>query len=173
MKVSVYIACSVDGFIARQNGDLDWLPQEPTEDGEDYGYQEFISSIDCMLMGFNTYKKLLEFDEWPYDIPVVVMTSTKMAEIPGRARFTSATPLEVYRDLESRGLKRIYLDGGLLIQSFLQENLVDDLIITTIPVLIGQGRPLFGNLKQDKKLAHLKTQSFSSGMVQTHYRIQR
>ncbi len=173
VKVSVYIATSLDGFIARKNGDLDWLPT-PTEGGEDFGYAEFMSTIDHIVMGRNTFEKVLTFGGWHYDKKVTVLTSQKLIlapELNGKVEALHLPPRELIHELERRGVRHIYLDGGVTIQRFLREGLVDEMTITTIPVLIGEGLPLFGPLEKDIKLDLLAAHSFSNGMVQKKYRL--
>lgn len=174
VKVSVYIATSLDGFIARKDGGLDWLPV-PVEGGEDYGYAEFMAAIDFIVMGRNTYEKVLSFGGWQYDRKVIVLTSrdlTLPSELADKVEAHRQSPRELLHELERRGAKGIYLDGGVTIQRFLREGLVDELTLTTIPVLIGEGIPLFGSLEQDIKLVLLKSRTFPNGFVQTTYKIQ-
>lgn len=175
MQVSVYIAVTLDGFIARTSGGLDFLDDvnKPPE-GEDYGYKAFMDSIDALVMGRNSFEKVVSFGVWPYEKPVIVMSQT-LKRIPEgyeeRAELFAGSPQEVVAKLELEGLKRVYLDGGKLVQSFLREDLVTDMIISRVPVLIGQGIPLFGSLANDVKLEHLSTQSFITGLVQSEYRV--
>lgn len=174
IKVSVYIATSLDGFIARKNGDIDWL--EGGESGEDYGYAEFMSTVDYVVMGRNTYEKVLSFGGWHYEKKVVVLTSREMIippELEDKVETLSLSPAALLDELERRGARHLYLDGGVTIQRFLQEGLVDEMTITTIPILIGEGLPLFGPLDGDVKLELIKSQSFKNGFVQNKYRILR
>lgn len=175
LKVSVYIATSLDGFIARKDGGLDWLPV-PVEGGEDYGYAEFMSAIDFIVMGRNTYEKVLSFGGWHYDRKVIVLTSRELTLSPDLADKVESlhlSPRELVHELERRGAKGIYLDGGVTIQRFLREGLVDEMTITTIPILIGEGLPLFGALDADINLQLLATTSFSNGFVQNKYAVQK
>lgn len=176
MKASVFIATSLDGFIARKDGSIDWLPTgEESNPDEDYGYQEFIQTIDAMVMGRNSYEVVRSFDPWPYgDMPVVVLSSREI-DIPEAIRSTvssmSAPPAEVVQQLDDQGFNHLYIDGGKTIQGFLQEGLIDQLIVTRIPILIGEGIPLFGPLDRDITLEHVTTQSYDSGLVQSRYEI--
>ncbi|MEX0527214.1 dihydrofolate reductase family protein [Raoultella terrigena] len=171
----VFIAASLDGYIARQDGDIGWLLQrdDPTED---HGYMAFIADKDWIVKGRGTYEKVLAFDEWPYDRPVLVL-SRQLADTPvpealkGKVQFSRRAPKEVLDDLAAQNAHRVYIDGGQLIQSFLREGLVADIIITTVPVLLGSGKPLFGSLPQDIDLTLLSSRSFPSGLVQSHYRL--
>jgi dihydrofolate reductase len=176
MKASVYIATSLDGFIARENGDLDWLPGGgDAKAGEDYGYKAFMNTVDVLVMGRNTYEKVLTFGEWPYgDKRVVVLTSREL-HIPSHLARTvetmSCSPSEVVSRLSARGAKHLYIDGGKTVQGFLNAGLIQRLIITRVPVLIGRGIPLFGPLACDIKLRHIETRQFSCGLVQSTYEV--
>lgn len=176
MKATVYVATSIDGFIARQDGGIDWLPgQEDAQEGEDYGYQEFMDSVDAIVMGRNTYELALSFGSWPYgEMPVVVLSS-RQVEIPdaiaGTVESMPAEPREVVRRLAGRGFGHLYVDGGKTIQGFLYEGLIQHLIITRIPVLIGSGIPLFGPLPHDVRLRHVETRQFENGLVQSEYKV--
>lgn len=176
MKATVYIATSVDGFIARKNGNIDWLPGGgETESGEDYGYQEFIDSVDALVMGRNTYELALSFDSWPYGEKPVFVLSSQKANIPNDIAITvesmCASPQEVVRRLAELGYKHLYIDGGKTIQGFLREGLIQQLIITTVPILIGTGIPLFSSLPHDVRLHHLGTRQFENGLVQSKYEV--
>lgn len=176
MKATAYIATSIDGFIARQDGGIDWLSgQGDAPEGEDYGYQEFIDSVDAIVMGRNTYELTSSFDSWPYgEMPVVVMSS-RQVEIPGAIAGTvesmSPEPREVVRRLAERGFGHLYVDGGRTIQGFLYEGLIQRLVITRIPVLIGTGIPLFGPIPHDIRLHHVETRQFENGLVQSEYEV--
>jgi dihydrofolate reductase len=171
----VFIAISLDGFIARQDGDIAWLLErdDPTED---HGYTAFIADKDTIVMGRGSYEKALTFDPWPYDRPVVVL-SKQLAdtavpeELTGKVRFYAAAPKEVMAELAAQKVRRIYVDGGRVVQSFLRDGLITDMVITTVPVLIGSGRPLFGALCQDIDLELVSSRSFPSGLVQSSYRL--
>ncbi len=172
VKISVYIATSADGFIARKNGDIDWLPPG-SEGGEDYGYAEFISTVDYIVMGRNSFEKVLTFGEWQYDKKVIVLTSRDLTlppELADKVEPLHLSPRELIQEMDIRGAKRIYLDGGVTIQRFLREGLVDEMTITTIPILIGEGLPLFGELEKDINLELMTSKSFKNGFVQTRYK---
>lgn len=177
MKASVYIATSLDGFIARADGGLDWLPGiDGAETGEDYGYRDFMDSVDCLVMGRNTYAMVLGFGgEWPYgEKPVVVLSSHPVdipADLANRVARMSGPPGEVVQRLAERGTRHIYVDGGQTIQGFLAAGLIQQLIITRVPVLIGEGIPLFGPLLQDIRLRHIETHAFANGLVQSRYEV--
>lgn len=175
ISAHVFIATSLDGYIARPDGDIDWLLQrdDPTED---HGYADFIADKDMIVMGRGSYEKVLTFDAWPYDRPVLVL-SQQLAGTPvpqalkGKVRFTNNTPTGVMAELAKEKVRRVYVDGGRLVQSFLRDGLVTDMVITTVPVLIGSGRPLFGALPRDIDLQLVSSRSFPSGLVQSTYRL--
>ena len=173
----VFIATSLDGYIARRNDDIDWLTSFSAL-GEDHGYNAHIAEMDGIIMGRGTYEKVLTFDQWYYEKPVLVLSSSlDPASVPerlhGKVEIVNATP-EATMDLAAaRGWNRIYADGGKLIQSFLRAGFVEDMIISRIPILLGDGIPLFGPLEQDIALEHIETKSFPSGLVQSRYRVKR
>ncbi len=176
MKASVYIATSLDGFIARENGEIDWLSGEGSEgSGEDYGYKEFMDTVDVVVMGRNTYEKVLTFGEWPYGTRPVVVLSSRAVTIPEHiAQFVESmpcSPLSLVSQLSERGARHLYVDGGKTIQGFLNAGLIQQLILTRIPILIGSGIPLFGPLKHDIKLRHIETRQLASGLVQSKYEV--
>ena len=171
MKASVFVGTSLDGFIARENGSFDFLP---TGGGEPHGYEEFMASVDALVIGRNTYEVVLAFETWPYgDKPVVVLSSRALAPAPAGAvvEHMSGTPAEIVSQLEGRGIQHIYVDGGITVQRFLQAGLIQRLIITRVPVLIGEGIPLFGAIGRDIALKHIGTRQYASGLVQSEYEI--
>ncbi len=169
MKASVFIATSLDGFIARLDGGLDWLPENP----EPHGYDEFIATVDAIVMGRNTFEIVLGFGAWPFDVKPVIVLSSRPSELkaPDGAVFEamSGTPHEIVERLTERGLKHLYIDGGVTIQRFLEAGLIQRMTITRIPVLLGSGIPLFGDLSHDIRLEHIATRSYPSGIVQSEY----
>jgi len=169
IKASVFIGASLDGFIARPNGAFDFLPDDG---GEEHGYAAFIASVDAIVIGRNTYGVCLEFEEWPYDKPVFVL-STRPIDLPKSPKATvqrmEGSPTEIVRQLAALGFKHLYVDGGITIQRFLSAGLIQRMIITRVPVLIGSGIPLFGPLPHDVKLRHVETRSYSSGLVTSEY----
>jgi dihydrofolate reductase len=174
MIASVFIGTSVDGFIARPNGALDFLPEGG---GEPHGYHEFFASVDALVIGRKTFETVLAFPEWPYgDKRVIVLSSQTLdfSKVPaGRVEQMQGSPRDIFSQLESRGIRHIYVDGGLTVQGFLREGLIERLIITRVPVLIGEGVPLFGALPKDIRLEHVQTQHYGSGLVKTEYRVLR
>jgi dihydrofolate reductase len=171
VKASVFIGASVDGFIARANGELDFLPPGG---GKPHGYNEFINSVDALVIGRKTYETVLKFDTWPYGAkPVFVLSSSPLAQAPAGAlvEHMSGAPAEIVSLLAARGVQHIYVDGGITVQRFLQAGLIQRLIITRVPVLIGDGIPLFGTLPHDVQLCHIATRQYQSGLVQSEYEV--
>ncbi len=171
----IFIATSLDGYIAREDGSIDWL-EVPGAELEDHGFAEMMASVDGLIMGRGTYEKVLEFGVWPYEKPVIVLTrSLKAADIPehikDKVSFRASDPAELMTDLAREGWIRAYVDGGRVIQSFLSVGLIKDMVLTRVPVLLGGGRPLFGALQGDIRLNHVETQSFPSGLVSSRYQI--
>jgi len=174
MKTSVFVGVSVDGFIARANGALDFLD---AGGDEPHGYEEFIATVDTIVMGRKTFETVLGFGGWPYgDKPVIVLSSQPL-ELSGavsrgaRVEQMAGPPADIVATLSGRGAQHAYLDGGITIQGFLRAGLVRRLIITRVPVLIGSGIPLFGTLLRDVPLRHVATKAFRGGLVQTEYQV--
>ncbi|NEP56956.1 MAG: dihydrofolate reductase [Symploca sp. SIO2G7] len=168
----VYIATSLDGFIATSDGRLDWLEKIPNPEQSDYGYAEFINSIDAIVMGRNTFEKILTFDQWVYHKPVFILSNslTKLPEhILGKAELIRGDLKKIITQLNQKGYKNLYIDGGRVIQSFLQEDLIDEMIITLIPILLGKGFPLFGKLEQHLQFRHETTEIYNNTLVKNHY----
>ncbi len=176
MIVSVFIGTSVDGFIARLNGDLDFLP---ADGGEPHGYNEFMARVDALVIGRKTFETVLAYPEWPYgDKRVVVLSSRPLdfsairkSSTKGDVEQMSGLPAEIVAKLSATGVKHIYVDGGITIQKFLRAGLVHRLTITRVPVLIGEGIPLFGSLPHDVRLRHVATQHYPSGLVKSEYEV--
>ncbi len=169
MKASVFIGTSLDGFIARADGGLDWLPDGG---GEEHGYETFMATVDALVIGRKTYETVLAFDAWPYgEKPVYVLSRGSLDPPPTGARMEqlSGAPQDIVRQLKQRGVGHIYVDGGITIQGFLRAGLIQRLIITRVPVLLGEGIPLFGPLPHDVRLEHLATRQYRTGLVQSEY----
>jgi len=175
MKTTVYVGTSLDGFIARKDGDIDWLVKYQNKEVHE-SYNEFINRIDAMVIGRGTYEKVLSFPEWPYEKKVFVL-STSRKQIPGtlneKATLVAMKPAALLNYLSDKGFSNIYVDGGKVIQSFLKEDLIDELIITRVPELIGTGIPLFGYLDNDLRFEHIKTNIYSDGLVKSQYERKR
>ena len=172
MKISVFIGTSVDGFIARPNGDLDFLP---VGGGEPHGYDEFIATVDALVIGRNTFETVLQFPSWPYGQKRVVVLSSRPLDLSTAPAATvehmSGEPAGIVARLASRGMNHLYVDGGITIQRFLRAGLVHRFVITRVPVLIGQGIPLFATLPHDIPLRHIATHHYPSGLVKTEYEV--
>ena len=172
MTVSVFVGTSVDGFIARANGGLDWLP---AGGGEPHGYNEFMASVDALVIGRMTFEKVLTFGAWPYGDKRVVVLSSRPVDLSaahgGVVEQMAGSPAEIVSRLAAGGAQHLYVDGGITIQRFLRAGLVHRLIITRVPVLIGEGIPLFGSLPRDICLRHVGTRQYPSGLVQSEYAV--
>lgn len=173
----VFIATSLDGYVAGTDHRLDWLMKQPTE-GEEQGYDEFMDSVDGLVMGRGSYETVLGFGEWPYKKPVFVMSKTlSQSDVPealqSSVHITDLEPAELMQELAEKGWVAAYIDGGRVVQSFVRAGLIEDFIITTVPVLIGDGIRLFGDIESDIDLEFVSVKSFPSGLVQTKYRVKR
>jgi dihydrofolate reductase len=172
MKTSVFIASSLDGYIAREDGNLDWL-MAATPVNDEHGFDAFMARIDVIVMGRYTFETVLGFDEWPYEGKRVVVLSRMLDEVPasltGKVELHPGPVRLLYDALVAGGCKGLYVDGGQTVQSFLREALVDELTITTIPILLGSGIPLFGHTGHDILLRHLSTRRLPGGLVQDVY----
>jgi dihydrofolate reductase len=187
VDASVFIATSLDGFIARPDGSLDWLTgAEPesgaeaadetgTEPADDYGFGALMASVDALVMGRNSFDFVLGTGMWVYgDTPVVVLTHRELVlpdGFPGRVEVSAASPEELAAELAGRGIDSVYVDGGATIQSFLRAGLVRRIIITRLPILIGSGIPLFGALEADIHLTLVRSDSFDNGFTQVEYAV--
>jgi dihydrofolate reductase len=172
MKASVFIGTSLDGFIARPNGAFDFLP---ADGGEPHGYNEFIATVDAMVIGRNTFETVLPMKPWPYGKKRVVVLSTKPLDfssiVGANVEQMSGDPAEIIAKLAATGATHLYIDGGITIQRFLRAGLIQRLIITRVPVLIGEGIPLFGTLEKDIHLRHISTKQYPSGLVSSEYEV--
>ena len=180
VKVSVYIGISLDGFIARENGDIGWLDKanQKVTPGEDFGFHKFLESVDLIVMGRRTFQQVSSFDTWPYkDNKLIVLTSKKI-EIPEKLRKSVTTsntlfPKKLIKELSYRSVDHIYVDGGIVIREFLLARLVDEITVTIVPILIGKGKSFSGILSEDLHLRHLKTTVYDFGFVQNKYKIDK
>jgi len=172
VTASVFVGASVDGFIARPNGALDFLPEGG---GEPHGYNEFIASVDAIVIGRKTFETVLAFPAWPYGAKRVVVLSNRPLDFSaisgGVVEQMAGPPAAIVSQLAATGAHHLYIDGGITIQRFLRAGLIQRLVITRVPVLIGDGVPLFGTLPGDIKLRHVATRHYASGLVQSEYRI--
>lgn len=169
MVASVFVGTSVDGFIARPNGDLDFLPPGG---GEPHGYNEFIATVDAIVIGRKTFETVLRMEEWPYADKRVVVLSSRPIDLSaarGVVEQMAGPPANILSQLAASGTRHVYVDGGITIQEFLRTGLIQHLVITRVPVLIGNGIPLFGALPRDLRLRHVATRQYASGLVQSEY----
>jgi len=175
LKTIVYIGTSLDGFIARKNGDIDWLTQFANDDAI-RAYDEFMGRVDVIVIGRGTFEKVLTFPSWPYEKKVFVL-SKSIKQVPDvvkdKIAVLSMEPKELLNYLSDKNFSAVYVDGGKVIQNFLKEDLIDELIISKAPVLIGNGIPLFDDLNSDLKFKHTHTQVSSNGLVRSYYERQR
>lgn len=171
---SVFCGLSLDGFIARTDGALDFLEGDGTAELGDHGFEAFVAGIDTIVMGRHSFEKVMTFDAWPYTKKVVVLSSRNIDLRAAKSRgadveLMNGVPQELVDALAAKGLHRLYIDGGLTVQRFLRAGLIDRLIVTRLPVLIGQGIPLFGPLEKDIRWKLLASRSFPGGLVQSEY----
>jgi dihydrofolate reductase len=171
VKASVFVGTSLDGFIARLDGAFDFLP---SGGGEPHGYDEFMATVDALVIGRKTYETVLGLGEWPYGAkPTFVLSTRPLAPAPLGAAVErmSGSPVEIVSQLTNRRIQHAYVDGGITIQRFLQAGLIQRLTITRVPVLIGSGIPLFGTISNDIALKHIATHQYASGLVKSEYEI--
>jgi len=172
MEVSVFVGTSLDGFIARRDGTFDFLP---ADGGEPHGYKEFIASVDTIVMGRNTFETVLSMPSWPYGAKPVVVLSSRPVDLSlavgAVIQQMSGDPAEIIAKLAATGAQHLYIDGGDTIQRFLRAGLVNHMVITRVPVLIGDGIPLFSSLPHDIVLRHISTKQYPSGLVSSEYQI--
>lgn len=168
----VYIGTSLDGYIATIEGGLDWLTEAPNPDQSDYGYADFISGIDAIVMGRNTFETVRSFGVWPYERPVFVLSEHLQeipAELTGKAELVGGSVPELVADLRRRGYENLYVDGGITIQGFLAHDLIDEMIITRLPIVLGSGIPLFGELAKPLRFRHVSTEVYNNALVKSRY----
>lgn len=163
---------SVDGFLARPDHALDFLDAGGKEP---HGFEEFYGSVDVVVIGRKTFEVVLKFGEWFYGKKPVIVLSCSSIDFSGVkggvVEQMSGEPGEIVKQLESRGFKHAYIDGGITIQRFLAAGCIDRLVITRVPILIGAGIPLFGPIPSDISLRHAATRSYKGGLVQSEYEI--
>lgn len=170
-KISVYIATSIDGYIARKDGGLDWLDYGHAGGDEDYGFKKFIGSIDALVLGRNTYEIVSGFDEWPYKGKRVIVLSNTLNEVRKEAELFCGKLIDLASKLHSEGIKHVWVDGGVTVSKFLEAGLVDDITISVIAYVLGSGIPLFSAMDREHKCRLISTQSYPSGLVQLRYEV--
>lgn len=170
----VYIATSLDGYIATEDGGIQWLSEIPNPNNTDYGFNDFMNGVDGVVMGRNTFEKVLSLGQWPYTKKVFVLSS-KLKEVPeelsDKVEIISGDIKTITGDLNKRGFINLYIDGGKVIQSFLREGLIHEMIITRIPILLGSGIPLFGRLDKPIRFSEVKTEVLDEFLVKSYYRV--
>jgi dihydrofolate reductase len=173
-KNCVFIATSLDGYISDKNGGIDWLHAIPNPDKNDMGYSDFMSGIDALVMGRKTFETVLGFGiEWPYDKPVFVLSNSLNnipKELEEKVELVKGSLKQILNQIHKKGYYRLYIDGGSTIQSFLNEDLIDEMQITTIPILLGGGAPLFSALPKELNFDLIKTEVFLNQLTQSHYK---
>jgi dihydrofolate reductase len=172
IKLSVFCGVSVDGFLARPDHKVDFLD---THEHEPHGYEEFFSSVDVVVIGRNTYEFVISYGKWLYGKKPVVVLSSRPLDFSwiknGVVEQMSGEPAEIVTELEAHGYRHAYIDGGVTIQRFLAAGLIDRMVISSVPVLIGSGMPLFGQLPHDIHLHHVATRTYRGGLVQNEYQV--
>lgn len=168
----VYIATSLDGYIAKEDGDIDWLHENPNPNNDDYGYTDFMKNIDALVMGRNTYEKVRTFGDWPYEKKVIVLSHSLKdvpEELKGKVMFFSGSVKDVIEHCHQQKFNNLYIDGGKVIQAFFNEDAIDELILTRLPVLLGSGISLFSMFGPSLKFKHQATTVYDDALVKSHY----
>jgi dihydrofolate reductase len=177
MSNIVFIATSLDGYISDRDDGLDWLQSVPNPDNLDFGWADFMDRVDALVMGRKTFEKVCGFDcPWPYTKPVFVLSNSLSSlpeEYDGKAELINGPLSKVLATIHGQGHRELYIDGGVTVQNFLREDLIDEMIITVLPILLGGGSPLFGKLAEPMGFEHVKTEVMLNAMVQNHYRRRR
>ncbi len=168
----IFIATSIDGFIATKNGGIDWLNDIPNPTNSDFGYSDFMEKIDALVMGRNTFEKVQSFGEWPYSKKVFVLSrslKTIPEKLKNKVEIISGDLKSIVSKLNAKGYKNLYIDGGKVIQGFLAENLINEMVITKVPILLGDGIPLFTTLSNPIKFSKVEVKEYNNYLVQTRY----
>ena len=173
MANRVFVGTSLDGYVADREGGLDFLECVPNPEKDDFGYYAFIETVDVILMGRATFDVVLGFGiAWPYTKPVFVLSSTMKTvpkELEGKVEISCGDPKGVVATLKGKGFNHIYVDGGTVIQDFLREDMIDEMIITRVPMLLGGGTQLFADLPEQLEFELVETKTFLNAFVQCHY----
>ena len=174
MPNKIFIATSIDGYIADREGKLDWLQIIPNPQQNDMGYEKFMQQVDALVMGRKTFETVCSFDiEWPYPKPVFVLSNTLkeiLADLKDKVSVVTGNIRKIVEDLNKKGFHSLYIDGGVTIQNFLKEDLIDEITITTIPVILGGGTPLFSETKNLLRFKLIKAEVFLNEIVQVNYK---
>lgn len=172
MSNIVYIATSLDGFIARKDGNLDWLMEIPNPENSDYGFSSFLQRIDGIIMGRKTFEAVMNFNEWPYTKPVFILSNT-LKSVPiqyqEKAEILKGDLKVIVDSLNIDGFSNLYIDGGKTIQNFLKQDLIDELVITRIPIILGSGISLFGEMDLEIKFKLANTEILNKDLVKSTY----
>ena len=169
-KISVYIATSIDGYIARQDGNIDWLNCVQGFE-EDYGFHDFFDSIDALIMGRKTYESIMSFSTWPYQGKRVVVLSNTLKSVRDEAELYQGSLTQLASNLYSDGIQHVWADGSAAVSEYLNLGLVDRMIISLIPIVLGSGIPLFKSIGKEVPCRLLSSQSYPSGLVQLRYQL--
>ncbi|MCC3859851.1 dihydrofolate reductase family protein [Pseudemcibacter aquimaris] len=174
----VYLGCSLDGFIARKDGAVDFLDAvDPAPDDEDYGWEDYIGGIDGLIMGRNSYDMVLGYGQWIYGDRKVMVLTTRDIEIPdfveGEIIPFEGKPEEAVQCMNEMGCQNLYIDGGKVVQDFINDGQVDELIITMVPIIIGEGIPLFANINVEKRLDLKNVTKYDNGLLTVHYNLKK
>lgn len=173
-KNIVFIAKSIDGFIAGPNGEIDWLDMVPNPNKDDMGYFALMKEVDAIVMGRVSFETVLGFNiPWPYAKHVFVLSKTLDSipdELQDKVSLTRGPLEDILTDIRLKGYANLYIDGGKTVQNFLEKDLIHELRITTLPIVLGKGIPLFGLLDQRLEFEHVKTEVFLNQLVQSHYK---
>ena len=176
-KNIVFIAKSLDGYIAGPNGELDWLHAIPNPENDDLGYNDLMTEIDAVVMGRTTFDTVLGFGgQWPYNKHVFVLSNSLKSlplELNEKVTLTKGSPRDILNTIHRQGYNKLYIDGGRTVQDFLKEDLIDELRITTIPILLGGGFSLFGELTHPMEFEHIESKVYLNQIVQNHYNRKR
>lgn len=173
----VFIATSLDGYISDKNGGLDWLNSIPNPEKLDMGYNQFVEKIDAIVMGRKTLETVCSFDcDWPYTKPVFVI-SNSLKSLPekckGKAEVVNGSLSKIIKQINKKGHYQLYIDGGTTVQNFLKEDLIDEICITTIPIMLGGGTPLFKDLPKELDFEFVKSELYLDQVLQNTYRRKR
>ena len=172
-KGYVFMATSLDGFVAREDNSLDWLMKYGVDES-DNSFEEFTKTIDVLVMGSGTFKTVLGFNQWPYQMHTYVISRTLTQndvpeDLQNKVTIKNLNPEELMKLLYDNGHKKVYVDGGKLVQSFLNKGLITEITLTQIPILIGKGKRIFGEMENDIDLELVSTKPMKFGFVQNHY----
>ena len=173
----VFIGASLDGFIADRNGGLNWLTAIPNPEQSDMGYTEFMAQVDALVMGRKTFETVCGFEgDWPYAKPIFIVSRTLdtiAEEYRDKAELVKGSLVQILEKIHNEGYHRLYIDGGVTIQNFLKEDLIDEITITTIPIVLGGGSALFSILPKELEFTLVESKIFLNQLVQSHYRRKR